>query len=119
MADNLIRGMEMPQNCRNCEFGVLVDTTYMIEYKCYILKQTVFDDSKRLKDCPLQELPEHGDLIDRDVLKHKFCAHCDGYENDTGACVDGDQDCMDAKIIMTAPVIVPSNKEEKELDEDA
>ena len=60
------------------------------------------------------ELPEHGDLIDLDVLKHKFCAHCDGYENDTGACADGDQDCMDAKIIMNAPVIVPASKEETE-----
>ena len=40
--------------------------------------------------------------------------NCDGYEYETGACVDGNQDCMDAKIIMTAPVIIPASKEETE-----
>ena len=118
MADLLIRGMEMPKTCFECPF-------FVVFYKKQMGICTAFGDGTnrekmsdrkketgRMSGCPLVELPPHGDLIDRDALKHKFCTHCDGYEHDTGACVDGDQDCMDAKIIMTASVIVPSNKEE-------
>ena len=100
MPDILIRGMEMPQNCRNCEFGVLVDTTDMIEYKCYILKQTVFDDSKRLKDCPLYELPEHGDLISREQAFRMMLDR--GYQKEA------------AGVILEVPTVIPSNKEETE-----
>ena len=108
MADVLIR-MEMPETCGQCP---IFNYDYNI---CNFLSTHHHEyETSRIDGCPLHELPKHGDLIDRDALKHKFCAHCDGYENDTGACVDGDQDCMDAKIIMTAPVIVPSNKEETE-----
>ena len=111
MADILIRGISMPKSCLDCNFSGDYGDCCCKDTEPY---ECEFHKKSRPDWCPLTELPEHGDLIDRDVLKHKFCAHCDGYENDTGACVDGDQDCMDAKIIMTAPVIVPSNKEDAE-----
>ena len=118
MSDILIRGISIPRNCFECPLFTNCDACEGHECGCGLLggigyEEDISEDRRR-DDCPLHELPEHGDLIDRDALKHKFCAHCDGYEYDTGACVDGDQDCMDAKIIMTAPVIVPSNKEETE-----
>ena len=117
MTDILIR-MEMPKSCFECPLFSNYDACEGHECGCGLLggigyEEDISEDRRR-DDCPLVELPPHGDLIDRDALKHKFCTHCDGYEHDTGACVDGDQDCMDAKIIMTAPVIVPSNKEETE-----
>ena len=101
MPDILIFGMKMPKN----------------EPLRLVLNpngQLFVDHGVTFTEYEAVELPEHGDLIERDALKHKFCAHCDGYEYDTGACADGDQDCMDAKIIMNAPAIVPSNKEETE-----
>ena len=116
MPDILIRGMEMPHNCFQCPLFSNCDACEGHECGCGLLGGIGYEEDisegRRRDDCPLVELPPHVDLIDRDALKRKFCTHCDGYEHDTGACVDGDQDCMDAKIIMTAPVIVPSNKEE-------
>ena len=103
MADILIHGISIPRERDHLTITINADGTVqpLVDMYCPIIAHAI-------------ELPEHGDLIDRDVLKHKFCAHCDGYENDTGACVDGDQDCMDAKIIMNAPVIIPASKEETE-----
>lgn len=114
MADILIIGMEMPKTCSQCPLCYDYMKCSLRDGRFSHMGESFDCCEMRLADCPLVELPEHGDLIDSDALKHKFCTHCDGYEYDTGACVDGDQDCMDAKIITTAPVIVPSNKEETE-----
>lgn len=108
MPEILIRGMEMPGSCAACDF-------YNVISGCCTRTGTKINFSElttRSVDCPISELQPHGDLIDRDRLKHKFCTHCDGYEYDTNSCVDGDQDCMDARLIMNAPVIVPAEKGE-------
>ena len=47
MSDILIRGMEMPKDCG----------------KCFVGDRTICADG-----CVLIELPEHGDLIDRNAL---------------------------------------------------
>ena len=103
MADILIHGISIPRERDHLTITINADGTVqpLVDMYCPIIAHAI-------------ELPEQGDLIERDALKHKFCAHCDGYEYDTGACADGDQDCMDAKIIMNAPVIVPASKEETE-----
>lgn len=112
-----IKGMEMPQNCAECPmcYDMMECSVSPLKFWNGRTEIEQFDFcNERHPDCPLVELPEHGDLIDRDTLKRTFCAHCDGYEYETGACVDGDQDCMDAKIIKYAPVIIPADKEETE-----
>lgn len=43
----LIKGMEKPDNCEVCPYAF-----------CHL----------DTKNCPIIELPDHGDLIDRDVL---------------------------------------------------
>lgn len=54
----LIKGMEMPKSCKKCCF-CFYDRKY--EPMCLLL------NGKRGKsDCPLVEIPPHGDLIDRD-----------------------------------------------------
>ena len=61
----LIKGMAMPKNCTECNFGV--------DGWCYA-KSPTEPNSKSLAThtrpswCPLVELPPHGDLIDRDAL---------------------------------------------------
>lgn len=54
----LIKGMKMPENCRECRFGY--------DGKCFAeqpFHRFFVGDTHK---CPLIELPPHGDLIDRD-----------------------------------------------------
>lgn len=62
----LIKGMKMPQNCDACpmlyeyRFCALTDDhASSIEWKM---------EEKRMPNCPLIELPNHGDLIDKTDL---------------------------------------------------
>ena len=74
----LIKGMQMPKNCRECRFlegdtmdGLchaankwLDDESFLWHYYA----EGDIDDSMPF-NCPLIELPPHGDLIDRGMLK--------------------------------------------------
>jgi hypothetical protein len=55
---------------------------------------------KRGDNCPLHELPPHGDLIDRGALgEFPFnMSFCDGYEAD--------------EWVQNAPVVVPAERRE-------
>ncbi len=88
----LIKGMEMPASCGECELCV--------SYKCVLTGEIrwsdEFDyDSKRFENCPLVPVPPHGALIDRD----DFFATCpelvDGY-----------------KIITNGLVVIPAEEGE-------
>ena len=64
----LIKGMEMPKNCRACPFEHIA-----ISY-CNVIKKSTshYPSGKEIltprhKDCPLVEIPPHGRLIDADV----------------------------------------------------
>ena len=60
----LIKGMEMPRNCREC--GLYIDgACYAKGYRDY---RSIMDMSKP-DDCPLIELPPHGRLIDADAIQ--------------------------------------------------
>ncbi len=57
--------MEMPKRCFDCP---VYDVSAVF---CKALDKWVDDgeiETERHKDCPLIEVPPHGDLIDRDVL---------------------------------------------------
>ena len=56
----LIKGLRMPDCCCNCP---CLDGEYG---KCNISRKSIRSDKGRLADCPLVELPDHGDLMDRD-----------------------------------------------------
>ena len=97
MADILIRGMEMPKHCIDCP--CMVDK-YGGDNCCLQSEEanekiTSWDDMKA--GCPLQELPEHGDLIDRDAL-------CDGLVSNHPVVI----------YASNEPVVIPSSKEETE-----
>lgn len=57
----LIKGVKMP-DCWNCP---CLDGEYG---ECNILGKTIKGGNGRRADCPLIELPGHGDLIDKDEL---------------------------------------------------
>lgn len=97
MADILIRGMEMPTK----ENQVVLITPngevwLMANMPC---------DTKHLTRAKAIELPEHGDLIDRDVARDKIA------EQETSYYMD--MDGVDNGLLET-PVIVPASKEETE-----
>ena len=63
----LIKGMKMPENCFQCRFS-----RWDVEGGfCDLLNEDADMRFKRHDDCPLIEVPDHGDLIDRDVLLSK------------------------------------------------
>ena len=57
----LIKGMKMPKSCLLCAFGN--------EFGECCVNMEIEDESEMTHSCPLIELPDHGDLIDRDALK--------------------------------------------------
>lgn len=68
MADILIRGMKMPENCGECAFLRRLEKPilYISPFLCCINGLEVIKQEKN-RYCPLFPLPEgHGDLIDRD-----------------------------------------------------
>ena len=68
--DILIKEMEMPKGCFECEL-CLNEYFDGNEWHlgCSFLKKEVYDDGSRDEDCPLVALPSHGRLIDADVLE--------------------------------------------------
>lgn len=69
--DILIKNMEMPSCCGNCEFNQFHEgNPWTTWYTCMFLnKDTDNVGNNRLADCPLVALPSHGDLIDRGLVQ--------------------------------------------------
>ena len=99
----LIKGMEMPQSCWDCEF----EAPTIDHHECCILTKKSYNWglTTRPSDCPLVPVPPHGDLIDRDALKEAFCGNCFADEKP----MECSEPCMDMKIILDAPTIIPAD----------
>ena len=107
MADILIR-MEMPKDCYTCSFRTTVG---LDEWMCMVNKMRFPSwesgwngDTYRHENCPLQELPEHGDLISKDDAMNAIL----------GEPPEAHYPSWYASIVNEIPAIVPSNKEESE-----
>ena len=109
----LITGMKMPQNCDACpmlyeyRFCALTDDhASSIEWKT---------EEKRMPNCPLVELPDHGDLIDRSMLIGGFAdwyiQESPMYLGDSKVVAETIGDAM--KAIEAAPVVIPAERSEK------
>ena len=105
MSDILIRGVEMPTTCSECYLCY----DYMM---CRPLGISFYSDDEsfdcceeRLKECPLVELPEHGDLIDRDDAV--FFMGSDGDFSDFQKGWDNAVHCL----VIAAKTIIPADKE--------
>lgn len=87
-----IPGMEMPTRCYTCPCA---DLEY---YDCNLIPGTRIEQHKRLDDCPLVLVPEHGRLIDEKDIVPK-----DGY-----IIADG-MARIPVKDIVNAPTIIPAD----------
>lgn len=101
MPDILIRGMEMPKyGCAGCYFktgkycGIISKNENVEEYSLR---------AERHPDCPIHELPQHGDLISRDAVLNKIEAY---------VCGSQDSEFIKNEIIKAMPVIIPAEKGE-------
>ena len=103
----LIKGMEMPKDCKNCPF--------LCDYSCRVLLfEPDWGKSGRDERCPLTPVPPHGRLIDADALLAE-------YERDEKAADDhghefsfsfwsGNDDCTSwwhvQQKLMDAPTVI-------------
>lgn len=60
VASVLIKGLKMPKSCILCPFGN--------EFGECCVNSELEDANELTHSCPLVELPDHGELIDRDAL---------------------------------------------------
>ena len=79
----LIKGIEMPTNCYECEFVDILPTC-----PCQKMADEDFWNNVSLaveghKDCPLVPVPPHGRLIDADRFKERMDFICDA-----GGCLE-------------------------------
>lgn len=96
----LIKGAEAPSGCRWCYFND--------DSRCALIVGCDCDDTngaQRRENCPLIELPDHGDLIDRDALKEK--AEFIG-DDVTGICGYA----VWESDILNAPTVIPAERSE-------
>ena len=80
MSDILIKGMEIPKRCNECRFlegddmdGLCHAADRWLDderFTWYVYEEDDIDTSKPA-NCPLISVPDHGDLIDRDMVLEK------------------------------------------------
>ena len=100
----LINGLDMPKGCVGCP---CINAKYN---ECMILQRRVTNVMTRMTDCPLIELPDHGDLVDRDELMMKMweaSAYAPNHCSWVNARV------VFAKDIEDAPVVIPAERSEE------
>lgn len=106
----LIKGAKPPGGCAWCYFNE--DT------KCALIVGCDYDETngtKRRANCPLIELPAHGDLIDRNMLIGGFAdwyiQESPMYLGDDNTVAETIGDAM--KAIEAAPVVIPAERREE------
>ena len=104
----LIRGMEMPTTCRDCRLSTFTNFDSM-PFCNITMNDICLNDleTKRCDNCPLVPVPEHGRLIDADVLaeKHRELAYelrGANYDFHITAC----------SWVNSAPTIIPAEEGE-------
>lgn len=117
MSGIYIKGMEMPRNCMDC-------CVYWDKCPVWRMSEVCKDYSDKVHlDCPLIPVPDHGRLGDLGALREavgevELKARKEYYELS-----DAEKECeyemgvwdgihMAAKIISTAPTIIPASKQE-------
>ena len=115
----LIKGMEMPKSCHDCEMSALVDVSDGLAYGCQALKEMIFNARERLPNCPLVLVPEHGRLIDADALADVFRGFIAMYDScpfsQLASTDKARRDELQAALaeVINAPTIIPAEEGEK------
>ncbi len=109
----LIKGMEMPESCSNCELCACYAESKGYVYRCDITMYPVKYFEKRLDNCPLVEVQLHGRLIDADELIEKQKEDAEIFMGSTNY---GDKARYDEAMnavanIVNAQTIIPADKD--------
>lgn len=101
----LIKGLHKPDKNHGCPF---VDAEY--GYCLVDLGVTGKGEKcERMKECPLIELPDHGDLIDKnELMKRKQCVYKFG---------EYKLYAVDTDTILDMPVVIPAERNESPCDD--
>ena len=100
----LIRGMEMPKRCMDCNFG----DALMGKGFCYVSHckqiEDYFGRNDRPSWCPFVEIPPHGRLIDENVIRQ--------YAKDVVLVNGAKHRCIDATVLCEMPCVIESEGED-------
>lgn len=89
----LIKGMKMPKCCDDCDF-----IQHGVGEWCYITEKNL------PCDCPLIELPDHGDLVDADEVMKTASEMAEYWETEYEM----------PRILQNAHIIIPAERSEDE-----
>ena len=108
MGDVLIRGMEMPRNCHECEVGgsaQMDNINGCVFYHMSAAEQEAYHDRTPEK-CPCVSVPPHGRLIDADALMEHLVGTHDGWieHAHTNVAID------DERIVEEQATVIPASK---------
>lgn len=111
----IIKGMAMPETCYECRFCE-EEQQYPFRLYCVAHYNLIkYPRTGRLDTCPLVELPDHGDLIDRSRLIGGFAdwyiQESPMYLGDSKVVAETIGDAM--KAIEAAPVVIPAERSEE------
>jgi len=99
----LIKGMEMPKNCGDCQFVGCCGAHPVDEWpdiESIVTNDVIGTGGERDKNCPLVPIPPHGDLIDRDPFIEFIKTHWDSYDQ------------WFVEQLETRPTIIPAEEGE-------
>ena len=107
MSEVLVKGMEMPKNCKDCRFWMLFLGRYLcfaqnIEVSNYTFE---FMSQNRLPNCPLVEVKPHGKLKDFNDILTVFDKVIHDVDDDTNALL-----CDLLVQIQYAPTVLEESK---------
>ena len=116
MSGIYIKGLKMPRNCMECKFHgfdrakgkgniCIIDESITL----HAVLDGVDVKFVTMGDCPLIEIPEHGDLIEKDKVNDIICEVCDGWlTDDARLTLEGISYTIEDEI----PVIIPAERSE-------
>ena len=101
----LIKGLKMPTSC--LKGGCPVDGFFCQLWEDKYWSSVESPEKMRHRDCPLIELPDHGDLIDRDALLEHGCYV---------PLPLGNLPVIYMSYVKGAPVVIPAERSEDATD---
>lgn len=98
----LIKGMKIPKSCGECIFDV---------WGACLINLNTEPKNKLTHSCPLIEIPDHGDLIDRDALMARYAEEVKPSNNSDFMRPPRWNDAV--QLAELAPVVIPAERSEE------
>ena len=102
----VIKGMDIPQSCYMCD---MIELSGAIS--CPHANNPRNSERGRALDCPLIEIPDHGDLIDRDALMARYAEEVSPSNHSDFMRPPRWNDAV--QLTELAPVVIPAERSEE------